>query len=61
MQGLLLSYMGPALPYNSPAATLIPRKLPQLAALLLTAEQPTVELDLDITAGSYNAKVNLLK
>ncbi len=32
--------MGPALSYNSPAATLMPRNLPQLAALLLTAEQP---------------------
>ncbi len=49
--------MGPALSYNSPAAALMPRNLPQLAALLLTAEQPKVELDLEITAGSYNAKV----
>ncbi len=38
-----LTYMGPALVHNSPA----------------DAHTQRVELDLEITAGSYNAKVNL--
>ncbi len=38
--------------------TLIPQEFTMLNCLP-RAEQPRVELDLEITAGSYNAKVNL--
>ncbi len=41
--------------YNSPAEFTIASCL----TVYHRAEQPRVELDLEITAGSYNAKVNL--
>ncbi len=73
-EGLLPSHTrpirGPALVHNSPAAlvritlllTLIPQEFTIASCLTVyrRAEQPRVELDLEITAGSYNAKVNLL-
>ncbi len=43
---------------NSPAE-LIPQEFTIASCLTAYQEQPTVELDLEITAGSYNAKVNL--
>ncbi len=73
-EGLLPSHIrpirGPALVDNSPAAlvrttllqTLIPQEFTIASYLTVYPEQskPRVELDLEITAGSYNAKVNLL-
>ncbi len=68
-EGLLPSHIrpirGPALVDNSPADSsyLLPHTQEFTIASCLTvyhrAEQPRVELDLEITAGSYNAKVNL--
>ncbi len=53
---LISTYMGPALSYNSPAAALIPA-----SCFTPYCRVAQVELDLEITAGSYNAaKVNLL-
>ncbi len=50
-------------PDNSPAdrSYLIPQEFTIASCLTVyhRAEQPRVELDLEITSGSYNAKVNL--
>ncbi len=53
-------YMGPALSYNSPAA-LIPQEFTIASCFTAYCRAAQVELDLEITADSYNAKVNLLK
>ncbi len=47
---------------NSPADTHTPQEFTIASCLTVyrRAKQPRVELDLEITAGSYNAKVNLL-
>ncbi len=63
----LYTYTGPALVHNSPdnspadRSYLIPQEFTIASCLTVyhRAEQPRVELDLGITAGSYNAKVNL--
>ncbi len=53
--------MGPALVPTTLLLTLIPQEFTIASCLTVyhRAEQPRVELDLEITAGSYNAKVNL--
>ncbi len=57
---LISTYMGPALSYNSPVA-LVPQKFTIASCFTAYCRAAQVELDLEITAGSYNAKVNLLK
>ncbi len=57
---LISTYMGPALSYNSPAAALIPQEFTTASCFTAYCRAVQVELDLDITAGSYNAKVNFL-
>ncbi len=51
---------GPALSYNSHAA-LIPQEFTIASCFTAYRRAAQVELDLEITAGSYYAKVNLLK
>ncbi len=63
-EGLLPSHIRPTRTSpssdNSPAA-LIPQEFTIASCLTVyhRAEQPRLELDLEITAGSYTAKVNL--
>ncbi len=56
-EGLLPSHIRPIRGF----LTLIPQEFTIASCLTVyhRAEQPRVELDLEITAGSYNAKVNL--
>ncbi len=58
---LISTYMGPALVRITLLLPLIPQEFTIASCLTVyrRAEQPRVELDLEITAGSYNAKVNL--
>ncbi len=73
-EGLLPSHIRPIRPAlvrqlssspssdNSPADTHTPQEFTIASCLTVyhRAKQPRVKLDLEITAGSYNAKVNLL-
>ncbi len=51
--------MGPALVMITLLLTLTPLEFTIASCLTAYAEQPTIELDLEIKAGSYNAKVEL--
>ncbi len=48
-------------PYHITLLALIPQKFTIASCFTAYCRAAQVELDLEITAGSYNAKVNLLK
>ncbi len=48
-------------PYHNSPAALIPQEFTTASCFTAYCWAARVELDLEITAGSYNAKANLLK